>query len=111
MKRPILNAHGAPLAPTEPVERTVDRPIVAVRMQDKEGAAEFTPQADITAMEAYQLANIMAWCVTQPPVQRDPRSGDVIHVNTMWRKYIADNALERHFTFSMSIPLREPGHA
>lgn len=111
MKPPILNAHGAPMAGAEPVIRTVDRPIVPVRMQDTEGVAEFTPQDDITAKEAYMLANIMAWCVTQPSPQQDPRTGVVTQVNTMWRKYIADNALERHFTFSMSIPLREPGHA
>lgn len=106
----ILNAHGAPIV-GQPKERIIDRPIVSVRMQDAEGVAEFTVQSDITAMEAYMLANIMAWCVTQPPVQQDPRDGTVIHTNTMWRKYIVDNKLERHFTFSMSIPLREPGHA
>lgn len=111
MKRPsILNSHGAPLR-NEPVVRTVERPIVSVKMQDEEGIVEFTVQDDVTAMESYHLANIMAWCITQPPPQQDPRTGDVLHTHTLWRKYIIEHKLERHFTFTMSIPLTEPGHA
>lgn len=110
-KSPILSANGEQLIGAKPNERNVNRPIVPVRMQDAEGVCEFAPQDDLTPLEAYKLANIIAWCVTQPPPRQDPRNGDIILTHTLWRKYIADNQLERHFAFSDAIPLRAPGHA
>lgn len=111
MKPPILDVNGERLIGAKPRERTVERPIVAVRMQDEDGSVEAIVQPDITALEAYHIANLLMWCVTQPGPQRHPQTGDIVHIKTMWRKYIADNQLERHFKFSDGVPVREAGHA
>jgi hypothetical protein len=110
MKRPILNADGAPLA-GQPKQRVVDRPIVPVHLQDADGACTANVQPDITALETYHITNLLLWCVTQPPPQQDKRTGDVLITNTLWRKYIADNKLERHFVFSDAPIHPTAGHA
>lgn len=110
MKRPILNAAGAPIA-GPPKQRVVDRPIVAVHLQDAEGACTANVQPDVTALEAFQISHMLLWCVTQPPPQQDQKTGDVLITNTLWRKYIADNKLERHFVFSDSPIHSTTGHA
>lgn len=108
MKKPIFNAHGAPIT-TPPRFRVVERPIVTVHLQDPEGVAEITVQTDITPYEAYQIANMMAWVTTNPQPTED-MEGNRVLVHTLWRKYVLDNKLERHFKFSSAIPVTEPGH-
>ena len=108
MKPTILNSSGAPI-PRQPQVRVVERPIVAVHLQDPDGVAEITVQPDITGYEAYLIANLMAWVTTNPPAQQ-AENGDRILVHTMWRKYIAEHKLERHFKFSDGVPVQEAGH-
>lgn len=106
---PILNAAGAPYG--QPKRTKLERKILPLVMTDDEGSATCEPLDDLTPAENWKLTLLIMYCITQPQPFLDERKNQVVEPWTPWRQYIADNGLERHFTFTLSIPLNDPGHA
>lgn len=108
---PIYNDNGVPIIGREPQRVQLVRKILPLVMTDEEGSATCEPTDDMTPAEIWKLTLLIMYCVTQPQPFLDKSKNQIIEPYTPWRQYIADNNLERHFTFTLSIPLDQPGHA
>lgn len=96
---------GIPIIGAQQKPRIFERPIVPIKLQDREGIAELVPQTDLTVLEVFSLTQLLLWITTQPPPQTDGRGNVTSVIVTPWRRYIAEQGLERHFTFTLSMPL------
>lgn len=92
---PLVDATGRPvMSPNQGVAITM------AQFNDMLGTATITPADDMTGKECLQItAMLFTALVVPPPPQAPP---------IMWRQFIKDNKLERHFNFQPHPTTKQP---
>jgi hypothetical protein len=92
-----------PLIGAEPKVAVLRQPVQPLILSDEEGSAILKPLDDLTPVEAVKVIGMILFIVMQPQgVVPDPRTQGrtPVQVYSLWREYMVEHKLERHFELS-----------